>query len=78
MKKIISKEELRDLIVELVRRNPDFVDVMPQYPYFHDRDSEGCNWNLVNWTGPAELAKEAKNFIAEEVVQLRLKYDLTS
>jgi hypothetical protein len=78
MKKIISKEELHNLIIELVRRNPDFAEVMPNQPYYHERDSEGCNWNLVNWIGPAELAKQAKNFIEEEVVQLRLKYDLAS
>lgn len=76
MKKIISKEELHNLIIELVRRNPDFAEVMPNQPYYHERDSEGCNWNLVNWTGSAELAKQAKNFIEEEVVHLRLKYDL--
>jgi hypothetical protein len=76
MKKIISKEELHNLIIELVRCNPQFADVLPLQPYWHERDSEGCNWDLVSWYGPTELAKQAKYFIAEEVVQLQLKYDL--
>jgi hypothetical protein len=78
LKKIISNEELHNLIIELVRRNPDFTEVSPNQPYFHERDIEGCNWNLVRWIGLTALAKEAKNFIAEEVVLLRLKYDLAS
>jgi hypothetical protein len=78
MKKVISKIELHNLIVELVRRHPDFAEVMPNQPYWHERDSEGCNWDLVDWNGPIELAKQAKNFIEEEVAHLRLKYDLPS
>ncbi len=75
-KKIISKEELRSLIIELARRNPDFAEVMPNHPYSRERDSEGGNWNLVQWIGSAELAKQAEDFITEEVVQLRHKFDL--
>lgn len=71
-------DELHALIVALVRRYPEYSSVLPNRPYWHERDSDGCNWDLNSWTGPRDDVMAVAREIAEEVRYLRERYDITS
>jgi hypothetical protein len=75
-KKTKTADELQAMVVALVRRNSEYSLVTPGKPYWHERDSEGCNWDLTSWTGKGLDVAEAANEIASEVRLLRKKYDL--
>lgn len=77
-RKIKSADEIQAMVVALVRRYPEFAVVTPGKPHWHERDSEGCNWDLTSWTGRELDVIEAANEIAAEVRILRKKYDLAS
>lgn len=76
MKKQKTAEELHGLILELVRRNPDFNGVEPHKPYWHEPDANNCNWDLSSWSGSELLVSEAADSIRDEVRALRNKYDI--
>ena len=77
MSKIVkSAEELHELIVTLVRRYPEYALVTPGKPYWHERDTDGCNWNLNSWTGPAVDVSTVASDIETEVLRFREKYDI--
>ncbi len=79
MEKLLkSADELHSLIVALVRRYSEYSSVIPNKPYWHERDSNGCNWDLNSWTGPREDVIAVVKKITEEVRYLRGKYDIAS
>ena len=71
-----SADELHELIVRLVRSYPEYALVTPGKPYWHERDTDGCNWNLNSWTGPAVYVATVASEIEAEVLRLRGKYDI--
>jgi hypothetical protein len=76
MKPQKTVEELHEIIVGLVRANTMFNDVTPHKPYWHEPDKDGCNWDLSMWAGPALLVEDAAEFIRNDVLALRMKYDI--
>jgi len=69
-----SLDEIRSLIIDEVRRYPEFRDVTPQHPYWHEPDTDGCNWDLSIWQGPVEMVQRAKVAVTPAVQELRRKY----
>jgi hypothetical protein len=67
-------EQLREMIEAEVRKYPDYVEVTPSRPYIHEPDEDGCNWDLTNWNGPAELVVLCKATITPAVRQMRAAY----
>jgi hypothetical protein len=49
---------------------------MPCKPYRHERDSDGCNWDVSKWTGSQMDVVAAASEIAADVRILRGKYDI--
>jgi len=76
MKKQKTIEELHEIIVGLVRANPEFNNVTPHKPYWHEPDEDGCNWDLSSWSGSEILVLEAADFIRADLIELRTRYDL--
>lgn len=75
LKEVKTLAELRALIESEVRKNPGFNDVVPLSAYWHERDADGCNWNVSHWSGPAHVVTAASNTIRPRATELRLKYD---
>ena len=77
MKKTIkTAEEIRQLVINELRINFDYNSITPQHPYWHERDAEGCNWDLVQWSGDKDDAINAKIYLQEFVNSLRTKFDI--
>lgn len=77
MEKSIKKsEEIRQLIITKLRENHDYDSVTPRQPYWHERDTEGCNWDLEKWSGDSKIAVNAKKYLREFVVSLRGQFDI--
>jgi hypothetical protein len=74
-KEIRSLTELRNLVEAEVRKYPDFDEVSPLNAYWHERDGEGCNWDITHWRGPAFVAAAARNAIYTEVRRMQAHYD---
>ncbi len=72
-----TAEELHELILGLVRQNPDFNEIEPHKPYWHEPDADGCNWDLTSWSGSGLLVSEAAHSIQDEMRALRMKYDIS-
>jgi len=79
MNKVMKNaDELHKLIVEKLRENTEFNSVTPSKPYEHERDAQGCNWDLQNWKGDITDVRAAKKYLLEFVNLVRDKYDLAS
>lgn len=74
-KEVKSLDELRDMVEALVRKNPEYAEVRPLSAYWHERDKDGCNWNVSHWRGPDVLVSAAANAIGADAQKLRLTYD---
>lgn len=71
-----TSEEIRQLIITKLRENHDYDSVIPRHPYWHERDTEGCNWDLEKWSGDPKNTVEAKKYLQEFVDSLRLQCDI--
>lgn len=80
-KPVKTAQELNDLVAQLVNQIPELVDdlnnqpnlhVIPSPVYWHERDEEGCNWNIAGGRniGPYTTA------IVGIVGDLRRKFDI--
>ena len=75
-KPIKTAEEIRQMVFDELRLKSDYNSITPQRPYWHERDVEGCNWDLVNWSGDKDNAISAKIYLQEFVNSLRAKFDI--
>ena len=75
-KPIKTAEEIRQLVINELRVNSDYNSITPQHPYWHERDVEGYNWDLVKWSGDKDGAINAKRYLQEFVNSIRTKFDI--
>lgn len=75
-KKVLPLAKLQELIQQLVDDHENFKDaVRVLTPQWHERDAEGCNWDVTYWSGGAELARNCRDTIEEDVRHLRRTFD---
>jgi len=72
-REVISLDAIRERIEAQIRTNPEFNDVRPLMPHWHEADETGCNWDLNYWNGPAHLALECRKWVQSFVIDLRTK-----
>ena len=71
-----TAEELHNLIIQELRKNPEFNLVKPGKPYWHETDNNGCNWDISIWQGDVTDATEARNFLTPYILKLRISFDI--